>query len=365
MSPSQGALPYQTIQAMIEQGAITSHNPAALQPASLDLSLTEEIYRMRGSYLPRKGESIRDIIQRGSLFAHDIGKPLEYNGIYLIRVAERLKLPANVHAITSNKSSSGRINLRARLIADGVPRFDDIPAGFEGTLWLEVIPKSFPVLVHVGDRINQMRFYDGDARLSAQEHRALFADQHLLRSLDGQKIAPTEDYVGRGVTMTIDLQSQERIGWRAKTVPEAVLDTAQFNHDPQLFFEQIERPHSGEIVLHPGDFYILSTKERILVPPTYAAEMVSYDASKGEFRSHFAGFFDPGWGWREQEEERGTIGVLEVETYGNPFVLRDGQPICLMVFEHMTETPTKLYGSDLKSNYSAQQGPKLAKWFKS
>lgn len=366
MIASPGALPYQTIQEMVALGQILGvTQEVALQPASLDLSLTGQVYRMRGSYLPRKGEPVQEIIRRGSLFEHDITKPLEHNGIYLIKLAESLRLLETVHAAASNKSSSGRINLRARLIADGVPRFDDIPAGYAGDLWLEVSPKSFPVRVYPGDRINQMRFYQGEARLSSAEHRALFDQYHLLRGLDGSRIPNTEDHVGKGITMTIDLHSQERIGWRAKTAPEAVLDTARFDHDPQAFFEEIERPRAEELVLHPSDFYILSTRERILTPPDYSTEMVSYDASKGEFRSHFAGFFDPGWGWREHDEERGTIAVLEVECYGHPFVLRDGQPICLMVYERMTAIPQKLYGADLKSNYASQQGPKLAKWFAS
>ncbi len=365
MPASQGALPYQTIRELMVSGAVRGvTQEAAVQPASLDLSLTDEIYRVRGSYLPRKGESVGDILKRGLLFKHNAEQPLEHNGIYLIKLAESLTLPADIHAATSNKSSSGRINLRARLIADGVPRFDDIPAGYSGSLWLEVSPKSFPVRVHAGDRINQMRFYRGDARLSPTEHNAIFNQYRLLRTLDGKDIANNEDYVGRGITMTVDLHSQERIGWRAKTAPEAVLDTAKFDHDPAAFFEDISRPENEELVLHPGDFYILSTRERIITPPEFSTEMVSYDASKGEFRSHFAGFFDPGFGWREKDEERGTIGVLEVECYGHPFVLRDGQPICLMVYEHMLEIPEKLYGSDLKSNYSQQQGPKLAKWFK-
>ncbi len=361
---TQGALPYQAIRNMITDGCIRNvTQDTAIQPASLDLALTDQVYRMRGSYLPRKGEPIEDIIKRGCLFTHSIEKPLEHNGIYLIKLVESLNLPATIHAAASNKSSCGRINLRARLVADGVPRFDDIPAGYTGALWLEISPKSFPVRVHTNDRINQIRFYEGDARLSMDEHKAAFDQYHLLRTLDGSIIPASEDNIGRGITMTVDLHSQTRIGWRAKTAPEAVLDTARFDHDPQAFFEEIERPRSEEIVLHPGDFYVLSTRERILTPPEFSTEMVAYDASKGEFRSHFAGFFDPGWGWRERDEDRGTIAVLEVECYGHPFVLRDGQPICLMIYERMLAIPEKLYGIDLKSNYATQQGPKLSKWF--
>jgi dCTP deaminase len=187
MPTSQGALPYQDIKGLMASDAILGvTQDAALQPASLDLSLTDEIYRVRGSYLPRKGESIQDILKRGLLFKHNIEQPLEYNGIYLIKLAESLQLPPDIHAAASNKSSSGRINFRARLIADGVPRFDDIPAGYRGALWLEVSPKSFPVRIHAGDRVNQMRFYRGDARLSTAEHKSVFEEFHLLRTLDGK-----------------------------------------------------------------------------------------------------------------------------------------------------------------------------------
>ena len=164
--------------------------------------------------------------------------------------------------------------------------------------------------------------------------------------------------------MTVDLTSTDIVGWQAKRSASSILDTSRFDHDPEDFFDPVFRPKSEELILHPEAFFILATKEKIITPPDMACEMAAYDSSKGEFRSHFAGFFDPGWGWRENEQERGTIGVLEVEAYSHDFVLRDGQPICLMVLEHMLATPERLYGDDLKSNYHKQSGPRLAKWFK-
>ncbi len=364
MNERTGAIPLQTLRAMVEAGYIQGVDPAHIQPASLDLTLTEEVYRMRGSYLPRAGEPIEALANKGVLFRHDITRPLELNGIYLIRLKEKLALPAGVHATASNKSSSGRINLRGRLLADGVPRFDDIPAGFHGSLWIELIPKSFPVQVRPGDRINQLRLFHGDAHLSGFEHRLLYDRYGLLRTDSGARIPPTTDIVGRGITMTVDLTTHETVGWRAKATAWNVLDTARFDHVPEDFFEPVMRPRSGELVLHPETFYILTTKERILTPPSHATEMAAYDSSKGEFRSHFAGFFDPGWGWQEQDADRGAIAVLEVEAYSHDFVLRDGQPICLMVYERMLSQPERLYGADLGSNYSMQTGPRLAKWFK-
>ncbi|MSR85202.1 2'-deoxycytidine 5'-triphosphate deaminase [Candidatus Uhrbacteria bacterium] len=376
MSDKQGAIPYQLLREMIEAGYIQGSAIEALQPASLDLTLTDEIYRMRGSYLPRLGESIQEILNRGALFRHDVIRPLEQNGIYLIKLAETLALPPGIHATSSNKSSSGRINLRGRLLADGVPRFDEIPArssdergsptaaGYHGSLWLEVIPKSFPVLLHPGHRINQIRFFHGDAKLSSLEHRIAFDRFGLLRTIAGARIAPTVENVRRGITMTVDLTSQEIIGWRSKTTAWSVLDMGKYDHDPADFFEPVPRPKSGELVIHPEAFYILATKEKIITPPNFATEMAAYDSSKGEFRSHFAGFFDPGWGWRENDVERGTIAVLEVEAYSHDFVLRDGQPICLMVYDRMLAPPEKLYGEGIQSHYHTQQGPRLAKWFK-
>lgn len=360
----QGAIPYQLIKEMIAADYISGANENHLQPASLDLTITDEAYRLKGSYLPRLGESIHEIIAHGSLFKHSLDRPLEQNGIYLIKLAESLHLPPGIRATASNKSSSGRINLRGRLLADGVTRFDEVPAGYKGSLWIEVVPKSFPVLLHPGDRINQIRFFHGDAHLSPLEHRLAFDRYGLLRDQDGRRLQATTETVGRGITMTVDLSSCDIIGWEAKPSSTTILDTAKFDHDPHDFFEPVLKPKSGELVLHPEEFFILATKEKIITPPEFATEMAAYDASKGEFRSHFAGFFDPGFGWAPIDEDRGTIGVLEIVASSHDFVLRDSQPICLMVFDRLIAPPEKLYGSDLKSNYGKQSGPRLAKWFK-
>lgn len=357
-----GAIPYQLIQEMMSAGYVRDAEGDAIQPSSLDLTLTDEVYRLRGSYLPRSGETVRAIAERGALYRTNLELPLEVGGIYLVRLRESFELPPSIRATSSNKSSSGRINLRSRLLADGVPRFDSVPAGYRGSVWLEIVPKSFPVRLHPGDCINQVRFFHGDARLSSLEHRMLYDRYRLLRDTDGKTIRPTDEVVRDGITMTIDLSSSGIIGWAAKNAA-SVLDTRRFDHDPADFFEPIERPRDDELMLRPGVFYILVTKEKILVPPTLAAEMANYDPSKGEFRSHFAGFFDPGFGWRKEDAARGQSAVLEVEAYGQEFVLRDGQPICLMVYERLLATPDKIYG-ETNPHYSGQIGPRLAKWFK-
>lgn len=359
-----GAIPMQLIREILAAGYVRGAHPGHIQPASLDLTLSDECFRLRGSYLPRRGEPVAELLSTGAMYRHPLDRPLEVDGIYLIRLNETLHLPAGIHATASNKSSSGRINLRGRLLADGVPRFDDIPAGYHGALWLEVSPKSFPIRVHPGDRVNQIRFFHGDARLSPLEHRIAFDRCRLLRAADGSPVRDADAHVGRGITMTVDLSTHDIVGWQARRTAWNVLDTAKFDHDPHEFFEPVPRPTSGELVLHPQAFFILATKERVITPPEFATEMAAYDSSKGEFRSHFAGFFDPGWGWTDDDAKRGAIAVLEIEAYSHDFVLRDGQPICLMVYERMIEPPEKLYGSDLNSNYAFQTGPRLAKWFK-
>lgn len=368
MPTKQGALPYQMMREMIAAGYIEGGKTEYIQPSSLDLAITDEVYRLRGSYLPRFGESIREVIRRGSLYEASLKYPLERGGIYLIRLNETLKLPKAIHAAVSNKSSSGRIDLRTRVIADGLSRYDFVPAGYHGSLWLEVTPMSFPVKLYPGDRVNQIRFFYGNAKLNFLEHQFAYDEHHLLRTFAGERLPATDEIVGEGVTMTIDLEGDRTndmvIGWRSHPGAWNVLDTRKKDHEPLDYFEPIRRPRNGELTLTPGTFYILNTKEKIVVPPDLACQMASYDPSKGEFRSHFAGFFDPGWGWHERDEERGSAAVLEVEAFGHESVIRDGQPICLMVYERMLATPEKLYGKDLNSNYHMQSGPRLAKWFK-
>ncbi|GMU25256.1 2'-deoxycytidine 5'-triphosphate deaminase [Candidatus Uhrbacteria bacterium UHB] len=365
-----GAIPYQTMRDMIRAGYVEGASEDHVQPSSLDLTLTDEVYRMRGSYLPRPGEPIRDIIRRGSLYRASLEYPLECGGMYLIKLRESLALPRTIHASVSNKSSSGRIDLRTRTIGDGLARFDSIPAGYTGTIWIEVTPKSFPVKIYAGDRVNQMRFFHGDARLNTLEHQFAYDQHHFLRDRAGMPVPAVNDITTNGVLMTIDLMGEAAgadgaiIGWRSHPGSRNVLDTRRFDHDPYDFFEPIRKPAKDELTLTPGSFYILNTKENIVVPPEFAAEMANYDPTMGEFRSHFAGFFDPGFGWHEDETLRGAAAVLEVEAFGHESVLRDGQPICLMTYERMLSVPEKIYGADVKSNYTAQIGPRLAKWFR-
>lgn len=361
----KGALAYQHIKQLMTDGHISEAQEENLQPSSIDLSISGEIYRMRGTFLPRPGEKIRDILTKGILFPVSLNQPLELNGIYLIRLNELLDLPGHIYAMTNNKSSSGRINLQTRLIVNGVPSFDQVPKGYRGELWLEVIPKSFPVQLHYAEHLNQMRFFTGDGRLSDGELRAEHERHGFLRNITNQVLPLSNNDLAKGLTMSIDLTSSDIVGYRCTPTTSRVLDFKRRDLDPLDFFEPIQRPKDGQLVMRRGEFYIFVTKEGIRVPREYAVEMLPYDVSKGEFRSHYAGFFDPGFGFGASGEILGTPGVLEVFTHDNDFVLRDGQPICQMVYERLSG-PAELYYGDPKlvSNYYRQTGPRLSKHFK-
>ncbi len=361
-----GVYPSQAIKKLIQEGLILGAEDKNLQPASLDLSISNEIYKMKGIFLPRKNEKISDIIKVGALYRTDLEKPLECEGVYMIKLNESLNLSSQIFTLTNNKSSSGRINLQVRLLADGVSKFDKIPRGYKGDLWVLVSPKSFAVKLKAGNTLNQMMFFDIDARLSEKEHKALYKKYELFydknKSISYNEV---EFDSGGGLTMTVDLD-QDIVGYKCIPQAEKVLNFNEFNHDPLDFFEPIIKPKDGIVVLKKDHFYILSTKEFVRVPKEYAMEMIAYDTSKGEYRSHYAGFIDPGFGYGMDGEIKGTPLVLEVFTNDNDFILRDGQPICKVVYESLVENPELVYGiGNLGSHYHTQRGPRLSKHFKS
>lgn len=365
MNQNKGTLPAQHIQQLMEQNIVNGGKLDNIQPASLDLSISGEVYRMKGTYLPRQNESIRDILKNGTLFKTSLDHPLELNGIYLIKLNEEVNFPDAIFARTNNKSSTGRVNLQTRLLINGVSSFDFIPRGYRGELWLEVIPKSFPIKLSENERLNQIRFFTNEASLTNEEYQTTYQEYGLLRNLNGVAIPSPQFSAIGGVPMSIDLSSGEIVGYKCTPTMSKILDYSKRDHDILDFFEPIERPRNGELVMKKDEFYIFVTKEGIRVPMEFAVEMLAYDVSKGEFRSHYAGFFDPGFGYGLNGETLGSPAVLEVFTHDNDFVLRDGQPICQMIFEKLVE-PTRLSYGDPKlcSNYYKQTGPKLSKHFK-
>lgn len=360
-----GALPIQTIRELIENGAITGTDEDCLQPSSLDIKVSDEIYRMRGSFLPRSNEKISDLVKRGSIGdALPAGSVLRRDDVYLCRANTALKLPESINGSVSSKSSTGRIDVRCRLLADSVSRYDHIPKGYEGELWVEIVPKSFDIILSEGQRLNQLRLFCGDGRLNHIEHEMAFVKYGLLRSRDGSKLSSEGFITPDGILMTVDLSSNDIVAYRAKKHWQALDLANKTSYAGSEFFEAIGIPANGELVLKPGEFYLLGTKERLAIPPIYAAEMVQYNATIGNLFTHFAGFCDPGFGWREEGSTSpyGNVAVLEVEVHGNATVLRDGQPICMMAFEKMLGEPEMMYGGTT-SHYGIQDKIKLAKWF--
>lgn len=368
-SEINGVFPYQLILKMIDNGEIMA-NKENVQPASIDLSLSEEIYRIKGTFLPQKNEKIRDIIRDELLYKADLNRPLEKNGVYLIRLNEKLALPKEKFALSSSKSSTGRVDLQTRLLIDGYSRFDRTPAGYKGELWLQVIPKSFLIKLNPGDRLNQIRLFNSQARINHEQIRQIYEDNKLLFD-ENQKFISSEEKItkeeGNRLVMTIDLKGEEGqsvIGYKNLKIDQ-VLDFSKIGqYEPDDFFEPIYIPKNKGLLLEKESFYIFCTKEAIRIPREFSAEMAAYDISSGEFRSHYAGFFDPGFGYGENGEIKGRKAVLEVRSFDNNFIVRDRQPICQMVFEKLIEPSNFLYSEKIGSHYASQNGPKLSKHFR-
>lgn len=362
---SLGVYPSQYIEEMIINGIIKNANLDNIQPSTLDLSISDEIYKLKGIVLPRLGENVRNIIQRASLEKTTLNTPLECQQVYLVRLNETLDLPDHIYAYNNNKSSSGRINLQARLVLDGVPNFDHIPAGYKGELWLIVSPQSFGVKLYPGNAINQLAFINSETQLNSHEYEILNKETPLLYTPE-REIIPivSQDFSSRreGLVMTLNLDL-DLVGYKCKPQPDKVLDFNSYNHNPVDFFEPLHATNK-EIMLERDNFYILSTYEYIRVPNNYAMEMKPYDPSQGEFRTHYAGFFDPGFGYGNGEMQ-GTPGVLEVIPQDNDFFMYHRQPICTVAYERLIALPSIVYGSSKAgSHYQRQRGPQLSKHFR-
>ena len=354
-----GVLPAQDLRQLIEAGAIAADPailPAQVQPASLDLRLGSVAYRVRASFLAGHGRPVADRLAEFEMHRMDLsqGAVLEKGCVYVIPLMERLALPHGLSAVANAKSSTGRLDLLTRLITDGGTEFDRIPEGHDGPLYAEVCPRSFSVLVRAGQRLNQIRFRAGQAVLSDAELAQLHAAEPLV---DGVAV------ISEGLGFSVDLRPREGdlVGYRAK--PHAgVIDLDRIGHYPAAEYWEEIRTREGRIILDPGAFYILVSQEAVTIPPDYAAEMAPYLAMVGEFRVHYAGFFDPGFG-HAAAGGAGSRGVLEVRCHEAPFVLEHGQVVGRLVYERMRARPDALYGEKIASNYQGQ-GLKLAKQFR-
>ena len=349
-----GVLARQQIEALFERGSIRCDTPFdddQIQPASLDLRLGPEAYRVRASFLAGHGRSVSERIAEYGMHRIDLtaGAVLEKGCVYVVPLMEALALPDGITAVANAKSSTGRLDLLTRVITDSGVEFDRIAAGYSGPLYAEICPRSFSVLARTGNRLNQIRFRDGQAALNDTELNALHAETPLV---DGPAT------IAEGLAFSVDLRpaTGTLAGWRAKP-HSGVIDLDRIGgHRPEEFWEPVTA-RDGRMILDPGAFYILVSREAVHIPPDYAAEMAPYLAMVGEFRVHYAGFFDPGFG-------HGTParGVLEVRCHEAPFVLEHGQVVGRLIFERMSQRPDMLYGIDIASNYQGQ-GLKLSKHF--
>ena len=357
-----GAIPCQIIQQFLDNGHIQAPLPVPeenLQPSSLDLRLGATAYRVRATFLPKHNESIEDALRLYQVGRMDLsqGAVLEKDMTYVVEVMETFSLPPSVHAYTNNKSTSGRTNIWVRALVDGLPRFDRIPEGYRGKVYVMITPRSWSVRVQTGTTLNQARFLIGDNRLNDLELDMAHQRVGLVYDSHGQPSPPQLD---RGILLTADL-SQDVVGYVARQTEEVVDLTSSTPHDAQEFFEPVYAER-GELMLLHNQFYIMSTCEFLRVPPSYAVEMVAYDIHSGEFRSHYAGFFDPGFGYGSEGEVKGTPAVLEVAPHED-VIIRHGQPICKMVYEYLTKAPERIYGVHLGSHYMHQRGPQLGRLF--
>ena len=363
----KGALASQHLRSMVEQKVIRSEveiEDNQIQPASIDLRLGSKAFRVRSSFLPGKDRRVSDCLEQMSMHEIDLsqGAVLEKSCVYIVPLLESLELTEGLSAAGNPKSSTGRLDVFTRLITDYGVEFEQVAKGYQGPLYAEVAPLTFSVQVRQGSRLSQLRLRQGRPSIDDETHRQL---QESVRLIDAD-LDPNE--IKNGVPVSVDLKGDPKtglIGFRAKR-HSGVVDVDMANAHPSAGFweplyAQFGDRGEGQLILDPGEFYILVSKESVHVPVDYAAEMIAYDTLVGEFRVHYAGFFDPGFGAPEGDGV-GARAVLEVRSFDVPFLLEDGQNVGRLVYETMLDTPEKIYGQGLKSNYQAQ-GLKLSKHF--
>jgi len=365
---ASGVLPSQALKRAIDLGIIDAGDykipEAQIQPASVDLRLGEVAYRVRCSFLPdtRPVEVKLKEFVVDELDLRREGAVLETNRPYLIPLIEQVQLPPEIRGKTNPKSSTGRLDVFTRVITDGSFRFDEINAGYHGKLYLEVVPLSFTIRVKQGLALNQLRLSLGSAKLADDEIRRLHGDQPLLYR-DGKPLEQLSIADGLFVGLDLKGDANGRVGYRAKDyVPP--LEMSQVGaYAWEDYWEPVVREEGNRIVLAPEHFYLLLSDEAVSIPPGYAAEMTAYDPTAGELRTHYAGFFDPGFGFDKQGRFNGSRAALEVRAHDVPFMIEHRQRVCKLSFERMAQPPEVLYGEGIGSAYQRQTDT-LSKHFK-
>lgn len=362
LKATSGVLPAQRLREAVAQGLITAGDwrvpPESIQPASVDLRLGESAWALRCSFLPDSGSTVEEKIEDLAFDKIDLrdGATLERDRPYLVPLIEELHLPQEIRAKTNPKSSTGRLDVFTRVITDRSHRFDEIAAGYSGKLYLEVVPRSFAIRVKQGLSLNQVRVSDGDARLSDRELLTVHEEFPLLY-LDSHALRASELSLADGLFLSLDIQGSPEniVGYRAKrnSLPVDLERIGKLKW--QDYWEPVHPERGGRIVLEPEVFYLLLSAEGVSIPPSYAAEMLAYDPTAGELRTHYAGFFDPGFGYSPVERRHGSRAALEVRARDVPFMVEHRQPVCKLAFERMVAEPDVLYGQDIGSNYQGQE----------
>lgn len=365
----QGVLPARLLRAAIDAGAIDAGAfkiPAGhVQPASLDLRLGEVAYRIRCSFLPGPEtveRKVKDYII-DELDLHKEGVVLETNRPYLIPLKERLDLPAGIRGKANPKSSTGRLDVFTRLITDHSYRFDEIADGYRGPLYLEVVPLSFAIRVREDLTLNQLRLSVGRAELTDDEIRELHATRPLLFRR-GTAVPADRLALADGMFLSLDLSGDQsaRVGYRARDNAPLIDLTAEHAVEAEPYWEPVHHEPGDRVVLTPERFYLLMSDEAVSIPPELASEMTAYDPTSGELRTHYAGFFDPGFGFDPEGGFHGSRAALEIRAHDVPFMVEHGQRVCKLTFERMLEVPDTLYGRAIGSSYQ-QQEETLSKYF--
>ncbi|MEX1160701.1 MAG: 2'-deoxycytidine 5'-triphosphate deaminase [Balneolaceae bacterium] len=391
---TKGILPVQKLKLLHELGIISSDSNYPIQenqfqPNSIDLRLGEVAYRVRCSFLP-ENETVQDKLEKLEPYSVSLkeGAVLEQNCVYIIPLLEKLNLPTSTNSIQKGlfngnlkeeefrlsteenltakanpKSSTGRLDVFTRVITDYSHRFEEITAGYKGNLYLEVVPKSFSIKVRTGHRLNQLRVRHGFEVLSDQDLLRIHASDPLLFDEDVKPVSMEKIKVKQGLFMSVHLKGKagDVIGYKARK-HNNYIDLEKVNHyEIDEFWEPIYARQSNQLILEPEAFYIFASKERIRIPAHLACEMMAYDTGSGELRTHYAGFFDSGFGGTI--EDKGARAVLEVRSHDVPFMIEDGQTLFSMQFEPNAELPDFIYGEEIESNYQGQE-LKLGKHFK-
>jgi dCTP deaminase len=356
-----GVLPIQTNRELLKSGIISGVDEKYLNPASIDLPLSEEAYRVESIFLPLKGETVRSALKLIGAEPHDLKNPLEAGVPYVIRIEGTWKLPEEVYGYANPKSSTGRMNAFCRVVADNVSMYDAlIGPGWKGEMWLLVRADSFPVLVRPGLSLAQIRLFYGKSFLDKLEVEIAINKYGLLFNPKGFVI-PREEAHWHADSLVLSLYVGEGMGWECRG-NRKVVDLSKVRHyDGDEFFEPV-RPRNGSVTLRKNTFYILATEERVMVPPHFSAELRAIDPRLGEFRSHAAGYIDPGWGWGKEGEKHGSHITLEVIPFEDTLI-RSGQAVARIRYEHMYRMPEVAYDS-ANSNYTEQRGATLSKHFK-